>query len=255
MPPNADTASPASPSSFVLAAPSFVLPAGVPENCRFLAPMVDEIGLVLFESAACLAYGQGDLPPWLAGLPVSYHVHLPLDLDWADPGRAFAVIAALVEKTAFLQPTAFVLHPDANAPPARIAQRFAALGVEPGRVLLENTRERSLAEDWPALLDAGLSACLDLGHVLAYSQHETLGLPGLWGRVRMVHAYAPDQENPSRHAGLQLLDAGGRALLREALARLAPGAVLMAEVFHPEGLAASLEVLASLGITRQGERS
>jgi len=37
-----------------LAAPSFVLPAGVAENARFLAGKVDEVGLCFFETQSCL---------------------------------------------------------------------------------------------------------------------------------------------------------------------------------------------------------
>ena len=51
-----------------LAAPSFVIPAGVAENARFLADKVDEVGLCLFETRACLSYGPQDLPPY-AGTP------------------------------------------------------------------------------------------------------------------------------------------------------------------------------------------
>lgn len=226
--------------TFRLAAPSFVLPAPVAENCRFLAHKVDEIGLLFFETEACLNYTDEDLPPWLAELPVAYHVHLPLDLDWSAPSRAFEQLGRLVQKAAFLSPSCYVLHPHENAPPEDIARRFAGFGVEPERVLLENTEERSLAEDWPAIMASGLSACLDIGHVLAYSQRSILELPGLWERVRMVHASAPHPKNPARHAGLNMLDEHGAPLLQTVLDHLSDSATLMIEVFEEKGFFDSL---------------
>lgn len=223
-----------------LAAPSFVRPAGVAENCAFLEGLVDEAGLALFETEACLAYDEHDLPASLAALDLDYHVHLPLDLDWTDPDRAFAAMARLVEMTAYLSPRCFVLHPDARAEPGEVARRFAALGVAPERVLLENTHERSLVEDWEGIVRHGLGACLDIGHVLAYSQRAVLELDGLWERVRMVHAYAPHPHRPSRHTGLDRLDAQGRRLLDEVLERVDPRTTLMVEVFDEPGLLDSL---------------
>ena len=47
-----------------------MIPAGVAENARLLADKVDEVGLCLFETRACLDYGPHDLPPDLAALPL-----------------------------------------------------------------------------------------------------------------------------------------------------------------------------------------
>lgn len=78
------------------------MPGTVAENCVFLATMVDEVGLLFMESAACLAYGKRDLPDSLADLPLSYHLHLPLDLPMNEPGRAAGICAALLDKAAHL---------------------------------------------------------------------------------------------------------------------------------------------------------
>ena len=86
----------------VLAAPSWVMPGTVAENCDFLATFVDEISLLFMESAACLAYGRQDLPDSLADLPLSYHLHLPLDLTMDEPTRAAGICAELLDKTAHL---------------------------------------------------------------------------------------------------------------------------------------------------------
>lgn len=240
------------PLPWKLAAPSFVRPAGIAENCAFLADHVDEVGLCLFETEACLAYDGRDLPLALTELDLSYHVHLPLDLPWENAPHAWAAIKTLVEATAYLAPTAYVLHPDPAAPPQTVAERFAGFGIAPGKVLLENTEDCDLVDIWPQLVEAGLSACLDMGHVLAYSQRALLDLPGLWGRTAMLHTYAPHPAQPSRHAGLPLLDLEGRQLLQDVLGqlgRLEHKVTVMLEVFDEPGFMASLNFFGAMAAT------
>ena len=58
-----------------MAAPSWVWPGTVGENCRRLGEVFDEVGILLFESAACMAYGEEDLPATLSELRItSYNV-------------------------------------------------------------------------------------------------------------------------------------------------------------------------------------
>lgn len=85
-----------------IAAPSWVRPASLAENCRFLAGRVDEAGLLFFDARSSLAYGDDDMPPELAALPLAYHVHLPLDLPWHDPGAAAEICHRLLKRCAFL---------------------------------------------------------------------------------------------------------------------------------------------------------
>lgn len=81
---------------------SWVIKGSIAENALFLQNRTDEIGLCLFEWRSCLAYGEAGLPPWLADLPLFWHVHLPLDLPWeAGPYKAAEICNELIEKTAF----------------------------------------------------------------------------------------------------------------------------------------------------------
>lgn len=234
---------------WTIAAPSCVLPAGVPENCTFLAPRYDEIGLAFFETGPCLAYTRQDLPDELAGLPVSWHVHLPLDLPWAHEGaggeeRVAEAVLALARKVEHLSPGAFVLHPPQGPKAlARLAELLEAGGLEPERVLVENIQGRDLEDLWPAICDSGLGVCLDLGHMLVHGQEDFLALPGLSARLAMLHLNAPDPRKPARHAALSLLDARGRRLMREMLALLDPSGVVVLELFNEAALADSLRVL------------
>ncbi len=124
---------------YPIAAPSCVLPANVAENAHFLAHKVQEVGLYFFESKACLAYTEEDLPLHLQALPLQWHVHLPVDLPWSvrtsvgkneskrekdiaskpveNAGiqlcgkRAAKQALAVFAKAAYLRPRYAVLHP------------------------------------------------------------------------------------------------------------------------------------------------
>ena len=111
----------------VIGAPSFVMPANVADNARFLAGRVDEVALCLFEARSCLAYDDEDLPPALADLPLSWHVHLPVDLPWPRKKDAEAVRVAVelalrvFDRVAWLKPWGAVLHAPKGSP---VLQRF-----------------------------------------------------------------------------------------------------------------------------------
>jgi hypothetical protein len=238
-----------------VAAPSFVWPGTVAHNCRLLAGVFPEVALLFLEARACLDYGEGDLPGWLGGLGLSYHLHLPLDLPWAaGAAEAFRVAAALADKAAFLRPACFVLHPPAE--PRELAA-FAALwrrrGLAPGALAIENTASAPLDGHWPLIRDQGLGVCLDLGHVLAYGQEASLALPGLAGALRLVHLCAPFAAGAAPraagghgHFSLAGLDGPGRALARRVLELAPAGATVVLEIFEPAGLFESVFVLEAL---------
>ena len=114
------------------------MPGGIAENAAFICGrwngLLDsaglrgsvstrpEIGLCFFEAAASLGYDERDLPLGLAGLPCSWHIHLPVDLplcSQSDPSRgqveeSFGVCRKLMRKCEFLGIDRAVLHPPSN---------------------------------------------------------------------------------------------------------------------------------------------
>jgi len=233
---------------WTLAAPSCVLPADVPTNCAVLSRKFDEIGLAFFETEACLAYTEADLPADLAQLPLRWHLHLPLDLPWqAGVERVAQVVLALRDKAAHLMPRQFVLHPPEEPEMlAELARLLQTGGVAPETVLVENIQGRDLALHWQVISEAGLGVCLDLGHMLVHGQQDFLELPGLFTRTRMLHLNAPDPARPARHASLAVLDDVGLALCERLLGGLAPCCVVVLELFNEDALFESLSCLRAL---------
>jgi hypothetical protein len=226
---------------FPLAAPSAVLPAGLAENSTFLADYFPEIAVLFFETEACLAYTDRDLPAHLADLPCSWHVHMPLDLPWrAGFQTAWQKIDGLLDKIALVSPRAYVLHPpDEPGMLPRLAARLRDKGVDPARFLIENVGGCSLTPMWDEIVEDGFSACLDIGHIQAYGQRDVLQLPGLWERVRMLHVYGAERDR--RHWPLNELDPVGQVLLRTMLERASDFTVTL-EVFRRTELFDSLDL-------------
>ncbi len=255
---------------FSLAAPSWVFPGTIRDNCFFLEKKVKEVGLLFLETASCLAYGRHDLPPELSELDLSFHVHLPSDLPWQRGGGAVAAICLeLMDKVAFLRAARAVLHP----PPAGMhgdggGEALAAFGaawVAAGRrledVLLENTRENDLTGLQRLILPGGgrFGLCPDLGHIIAYGQRNLLavlaGLP-VAARPRMAHVSAPGSglaggHPRGAHRPLDALDADGLALGAELLSLLAEDAVIVVEIFDWGYIERSLPILERWGRERR----
>ena len=234
------------PGGRVLAAPSWLIPGDLAANCRFLAGRVDEVGLLFFETAACLAYTAKDLPADLAELSLTYHVHLPVDLPWENPPACARICAVLLEKIAFLRPTRAVLHPPVGtaAPDAlrSFLETFAALGHAPGLLAVENHKNCDLLDLVEVIGEFSLQVCLDLGHVRAYGQEALPSCPALTGRVTLLHLSAA-RPGKDLHRSLADLDPEGHVLLRRVLTATPPDAVLMPEIFALPGFKASLDIL------------
>jgi len=227
---------------FTVAAPSFVLPAGAEENSLFLADYFPEIALLFFEADACLAYTEADLPQHMADLDCLWHVHMPLDFDWSyGIDVIWQKIDGLIDKAAYLDPHAYVLHPPTESKMLLpLAERLRDKGVDPASFLIENIRGYSLTPIWDEVRAGGFSTCLDIGHILAYNQHDVLELPELWNTVRMLHIYG--EEKRMKHWPLSLLSDEGQNIL-QTMIQQAPEATLTLELFNQQGLFQSLDLL------------
>jgi hypothetical protein len=247
---------------FRLAAPSWVMPGTIRDNCCFLANKVDEVGLLFMETESSLAYGDEDLPPELATLPLAFHVHLPVDLPWEQGGAAVGSIClALMDKVNFIQARRAVLHPPVLGSNSRwegcgrALEEFSRVWRQAGRgtedVLLENIAGNDLTGLAGCFGRGGFGLCPDLGHILAHGQWGTLsmlrGLPET-ARPGMLHCSAPGSGLPgeapkSAHCPLDGLDAAGMAAGETLCSLLAEHGVIMAELFDWSYIERSLPVI------------
>jgi len=239
--------------SFRLGSTSYVYPADILPNVRKLAPLVDDVELVLFEVNERSRLPSPDVIAELDALAethdLSYTVHLPLDLRLAasDEGqRSLSVDKArrVIRRTRPLAPWAYVVHLDgaeiAGEPtPAMLAQwrdraarSLEALGQEAGdlRLLAVENLESYDPAAFLSLLDRlPVSLCVDVGHFLKNGED---GLPFLRAhldRTRVVHLHGA--RDGRDHRGLNLLPDGLLAELLDLLVKVEYRGVLTLETF------------------------
>jgi sugar phosphate isomerase/epimerase len=248
---------------FRLGTTSYILPADVLTNARYLARLVDDIQLVLFESPDVSNLPDADTIARLADVAeeqgVTYTVHFPLDVrlgaaSEAVRRRAVAHCRRIVELTAPLDPFGYAVHFDGseNGEQAtdargwrdaleRSARDLAALGVAPEKLGVE-----TLAYPFEQVADIaerhGFSVCLDIGHVQVAGRDLGEYLDRYLRRARVLHVHGVREGQD--HESLREQP---RAVLADLMARLAapaaPPRVVTVEVFDPPKLEASLAVL------------
>ncbi|MBA3002628.1 MAG: sugar phosphate isomerase/epimerase [Desulfurivibrio sp.] len=239
-----------------LGATSCVLPADIMSNVRVLAPMVDDIQLLFFESAANSLLPQPLDVQELRNLAeehgLTYTVHLPTDLALGAASRGerqegIAEILRLMVCLAPLAPLSFDLHlvrePNLSDAvwldnlAASLRELSGALGKEKRLVAVENI-EYPYGFVAPLVEEYGLSVCLDLGHLVRYGHDLEEGL-GLLPRVLHLH-YHGVQDGRDHQA---LTDADQARMLGNRLAEAGYQGVVTLEMYSLENLKASLALL------------
>jgi len=173
---------------FSLACPSFVYRAGYVDNVRHLAPFVDEIQLLFFESRRPESLPGPGLIRELRSLAVShditYQIHLPTDLfpghpDKTERRHAVDTLQEIFHRCESLDPTTFTLHLNPNPESCftlsfsewkdhlvNTLERFLKTGISGRRISIENVDNRlENVDDVIRCLD--LSVCMDMGHLMA----------------------------------------------------------------------------------------
>jgi len=189
-----------------LGAPSYVTPGDIVSNVRLLAPLVDDVQLLFFESSANERLNQAVPCNELQELAREHHLtftaHLPTDIrlgadEPAVRQQAITEVIQRVESLATLDIGSFDLHLQMEAmPPDRwLGNLDAALEMLAGglgerlaqRVAIENI-DYPLALILPLLRAHGFSLCLDLGHVMHYG-HDLSEALVLIAATRHIHLH------------------------------------------------------------------
>jgi sugar phosphate isomerase/epimerase len=243
---------------FRLSSTSYILPAPILPNVRFLGPYLDEVELVLFES-----HGEENLPSREdlrelhrlgREMDLTYNVHLPTDVFLGDPDpivrrKGCSTLARYYHATRCLEPTAYILHLDRRGADGEVIpdresflpffqeslEELANLDIDPGPVAVENL-DYPLQWIAPLVESAGMSLCLDLGHLLFYGFEVEQYLREYLERTSMIHLHGV--LNGRDHRGADAVPAEAWESILRFLGRYSGGVSL--EVFSLEDLRASM---------------
>ncbi len=248
--------------AFRLATTSFVYPADYTVNVQLLAPYLDEIELLLFESEPQppLDYAEtiAALYPIVAATPVGFNVHLPLDiaLGAADPvirQRSVTGVCRVLDCARVLQPSTFTLHLDyglTDSPRTRRTwhkrleaslREILKSGIAPRSISIENL-DYPLEWVQPLIQEFDLSVCLDVGHLLRYGYHLENAFARFADRITIMHLHGVDAHGRD-HIGLNNLSTYQLACIRALLHQFR--GVVSLEVFNFKHLEASLSLLSA----------
>ena len=246
---------------------SYILPADLSANVRFLGPIVDNVELLLFESEE---FGSNipepgvvaELADLAAEHDLTYTIHLPIHVRPGSPRASERTLAVdtwnrVLERTEPLKPFGYVLHLEADRPGAvpssdipawldnldRSLEVWMGTGqIQPDFICVE-TLGYPFDLVWPLVQRRGLAVTLDIGHIWIMGFDAEAAVQTLLPHARIVHLHGVDGVGGEDHQGLEVTDPD---LLRPFLTSLfrQPGQrVVTLEVFCQEHLESSLEVL------------
>ncbi len=243
---------------------SYIVPADILPNARYLAGKVRDIELILFE----VDDGQNNLPSAetldelikLAALyDMTYTVHLPLDLklgaDGSERDVSLDKARKVIELTRRLNPWAYVLHLDGcevrDSRDQKTLQRWQECAVRaleiaadwagaPQRLAVENLEGYPPDFLQPVLDRIPVSRCVDVGHLWLDGVPVVPYLKEALPRTRVVHAHGIAERDHAAlsHVPQTELDAALKLLLEEEYR-----GVFTAEVFNEPDFLSSVEAL------------
>ncbi len=248
---------------FRLGTTSYIIPADILPNVEFLAPLVDDVELVLFESDEHSNLPDAATVERLARLGrehgLSYTLHLPLDArlgdgDEAARRRSVGKCLAIVERMWALAPLASAIHFDWDGRgglPADLPAWREQLSRSVAEMLTAGLDSRDLCVETlsypfeavePVILERDLSVCMDVGHLLLMGRSPEEFLDRHLGRCRIVHLHGIVDGRD--HRGLSGLDPELLARLVERLSGEGAGdRIVSLEVFSRPDFEESTAIL------------
>jgi len=244
---------------FALACPSFVYPAGYLENVRHLAPFVDEIELLFFESRFADSLPSPGLIRELAlqaqSSRTTFNVHLPTDISMGhrDAGvrqAAVKAVSQLIARCAPLNPTTFTLHLSKDssefdnrgwrAQSAESLEAVLATGIPSRRVSVENL-DYDVEQIAPVIHDLNLSMCMDMGHLMTHEIDITAYFDRWKERITVIHLHGVN--GVQDHLPLDRLSSGQMIRVMDILKQFS--GVTSLELFSFKALNSSMSHLLS----------
>ena len=246
---------------FRLATTSFIYPAGYSDNVRRLAPLVDEIELLLLESDHLPDTIEISRLQMLADdHEITYNVHLPMDIrlgavDGDQRHRSISVVAKTLELIAPLAATTYTLHlavddtvqtsADVNAWQSRCMESLEDLMHRtkiPSRLLSLETLDFNPQWLVDIVEPLDLAICIDVGHLLRFGYDLAPVIDLFQQRTTAYHLHGV--ADGKDHLSLARLETDASKILIPVLEHFC-GTVSL-EVFNHRHLTESLDTLAFL---------
>ncbi len=250
---------------FRLGTSSYIIPADILPNVRYLAGKVRDVELVLFEvedaSNLPTPAQVSELRALAAHNDLTYTVHLPLDLRLADDGSAAHAsldkARRVIDSTRALDPWAYVLHLDGRAirggasqpdvlrwqdQAVRSLELAAAWAGAPQKLAVENLEGYPLDFHDAVLARIPVSRTVDIGHLWLDGHDPLPYLRQALPRTRVIHIHGISHRDHQSLAHVE--PAPLRAVLAE-LQRAAYDGVFTMEIFSEEDFLISLQALES----------
>jgi sugar phosphate isomerase/epimerase len=244
---------------FKIGTTSFIYPAGYTQNVTMLAPYVDEIELLIFESAPDSLPSTHEIKKLLSlskEFDLTYNVHLPIDISLSHPEptirhAATETLKKVIDLTASLSPSTYTLHLsyDENGQETdrikrwqerlyRSVGKFIATGLTPEMISIETL---TYPMEWVEniLNHFNLSVCMDLGHLMVYGFDMETVFNRYCHRTSIIHLHGVEKNDD--HMSLDRLSKKHMDTVTGILKQFTK--VVSLEVFSYDHLKSSLKYL------------
>jgi sugar phosphate isomerase/epimerase len=244
---------------FKIGTTSFIYPDNYVRNVNMLAPYLDEIELILFESTPNSLPSKNDIKELFSlanEYDLSFNIHLPLDISLTTrdkTNRHFAIetIKQIIDLTAPLSPSTFTLHlaydeTDMETETVKSWQnhtygnihKLISSGINSKKISIE-TLNYPLEWVEEILTDFNLSVCMDVGHLIYYGLEMKDVIERYKNRTSIIHLHGANEHQD--HQALDLLSKPNLSTILEMLKQFI--GIVSIEVFSYDHLNASLKYL------------
>lgn len=252
---------------FRIGTTSYIIPADILPNVRYLADKVDDIELVLFEvddgpSNLLDEAQQAELIQLAEEHDLTYTVHLPLDLRLAgshgEQHVSLVKAKKVIECTRCLNPYGYVLHldgkeeleaGDAGVKAAWVEQALKALEITTAwtgdaALLCAENLDNYPPDFWDEIFERSeISRCIDIGHLWKDGLEAGAFLQQHVARARVLHIHgiAGRDHKSLAHIPQAELERVMRILLEKNF-----NGVMTVEIFSEEDFNGSMQALESV---------
>ena len=211
---------------FKIGTTSFIYPDLYIPNVKMLGAFVDEIELLLFETAPVAsllsAAVMDELKHLSQELQVSYNIHLPTDISITDPSpikqnQAVDALLSIIEWVAPLSPSSHTLHVpyeiDVNDDDHlrkwqtvvyRNLEKIVLAGVPAEKIAIE-TLDYPVERIENIIEVLNLSICMDLGHLIIHGYDISTFFNKFANKISIIHLHGVNKNRD--HESLQYLPA------------------------------------------------